>query len=88
MLVDFYSISLNELNESSKKYAEFTHQIKKVSILFGKVIRIFFRDLFFELLVVCEVSSFVFYVTVYHVHFFVRRIECSLMNRAIHNPAV
>ena len=30
MLVDFYSISLNELNESSKNYAEFTYQIKKV----------------------------------------------------------
>ena len=30
MLVNFYSISPNELNESSKNFAEFTHQIKKV----------------------------------------------------------
>ena len=60
MLVDFYSISLNELDESSKNYAEFTHQIKKVFHFVWKSNQNFFRDLFFELLVVCEVSSFVF----------------------------
>ena len=45
MLVDFYSISLNELNESSKNYAEFTHQIKKVFHFVWKSNQNFFLEI-------------------------------------------
>ena len=45
MLVDFYSISLHELNESSKNYAEFTHQIKKVFHFVWKSNQNFFLEI-------------------------------------------
>ena len=63
---------------------------RRFSILFGKVMRNFKRSL---LCITSGMWSLAvrIYVAVYHVYFFVpnnRRIECSLMNRAIHNSAV